>query len=261
MTKPQRSPKGRAGSSRVAVKASRSSQLLMFKLHLDLVIVYTPPMSDHGQGIRLTREIELPFPPYDGLHICGRQIDAVYGPEGFVLKEVKWDLDRKVFLGQTTLSSLDLPMEDIPADLRSWLDVGWRFGSYADHYESHEAEDAEEDVKEPDPIHNDNVFESAIVAPTLPPRKRSKQLNDVMRAMIRVMVEAGNNESVAYAMDKTKRYFTEHQLEKNQSKEAQQWRDAQREYVEMGWDKQGEWRERILRRHARLEKLASHHEP
>lgn len=234
----------------------------MFTLELDFIIVYVPPMDEHGRGIHLTRELQLPFAPFDGLQVTSRKLDIAPGPEGFVLKDVIWDADREVFLAHSTLISHDLPMEDIPADLNAWMELGWRLGSYADKYEVSD-EDEDEDVEsEPEsgvktdgafPI--DDEFEAALARSTLPPRKRSKQLNLVMRALVRTMVEQYNNLDVAYAMDKTKRHFSKQQLEKNDSAAAKQWHDAIREYLNMSWEQQIAWQKRVERTHPRLDKL------
>lgn len=231
----------------------------MFTLELDLIITYTPPMSETGGGIHLTRELQLPFAPHNGLQICGNQMDQAPGPDGFVLKDVTWDVDRQVFMAHTELYSHDLPMADIPADLKSWLDLGWRVGSYADHYEEpdygddDDTDEEREDSGDLFPV--DEEFEQMLEQPMLSPRQRPKELNRVMRAMVRAMVEVNNDASVAYAMDKTKRHFTDHQLKDNDSREARAWREAREEYLRMGWKKQLEWRERVMRTHPRLDKL------
>ena len=91
--------------------------------------------------------------------------------------------------------------------------------------------------------------------PTLPPRQRPKALNLVMRAMVRAMVEQHNDLSVAYAMDKTKRYFSEDQFKDNESKAARQWQDAVEAYLQMRWKQQLAWERGVMRRHPRLDKL------
>lgn len=230
----------------------------MFTLELDLIITYTPPMSDNGGGIHLTRELQLPFPPYTDLRICSGRMDQAPGPMGFILKDVVWDIDREVFMAHCEMNSLDLPMENIPADLKAWIDLGWRIGSYNDRYdnEDEEGEEQTETLDDDDaPFGTDPEFERQLERPMLPPRERSKRLNLVMRALVRTMVEVHNDESVAYAMDKTKRHFTEHQLEHNDSVHAKQWCNARNEYLEMGWKKQCDWQDRIMRTHPRLDKL------
>ena len=91
--------------------------------------------------------------------------------------------------------------------------------------------------------------------PTMAPRQRPRPLNLVMRAMVRTMVEGFNDLPTAYAMDKTKRHFTEAQLRDNNSKAANQWREAVAEYHCLDWRQQAEWRERVVRTHPRMEKI------
>lgn len=168
-----------------------------------------------------------------------------------------WDIDRGIFMGQIEMSSLDLPIEDIPLDIKSWLELGWRFGSYSERYEQPEEESEDEaEEEDADDAFTDPDFEQQLKQPMLSPRQRSKQLNLVMRAMVRTMAELYNDLHVAYAMDKTKRHFTKQQLEDNKSKEAKAWLDAQDEYNNMSWKKQFEWRERVMKTHPRLDKLA-----
>jgi len=130
----------------------------------------------------------------------------------------------------------------------------------ADRYE--ELHDDDEDEEEPNEVDEqeqwppiDHEFEQLLEHPTLSPRQRSKELNRVMRAMVRMMVEVQNDESTAYAMDRTKRCFTEHQLENTDSKHAKAWRDAQIEYTRMGWKQQLRWRDHVMRTHPRLDRL------
>lgn len=235
----------------------------MFTLELDLIVTYTPPMSDRDGGIRLTRELQLPFAPYNGLELCGKNMNqGPAQPEGFTLNDVVWDIDRQVFMAHAKWSSDGLPMEDIPADLRCWVDLGWRIGSYADRYNEPEPDDDEDDVDADDgqeesgnafPV--DREYERSLDQPMLSPRRRPKELNQVIRAMVRTMVEVHNDEAAAYAMDKTKRYFSDDQLKENDFKYAKAWRDARDEYNDMGWKKQWKWRERVMRTHPRLDKL------
>lgn len=230
----------------------------MFTLELDLVLAYIPPMIERRAGICLTREIQLPFAPYNGLQLYGKQLDQAPGPEGFVLKDVMWDVDREVFMGHFELISHDLPMEDIPLDIGAWLGLGWRFGSCGDRYEEDEEDGQDRDVEDDgDDSFIDQSFEDELKLPTRSPRERSKRFNLVMRAMVRVMAETHNNLEVAYAMDKTKRHFTEKQLKDNKTKHTEAWIEAQIEYNKMGWQQREAWRERVMKTHPRLDKLSS----
>jgi len=226
----------------------------MFKLKLDLIITYTPPMSERGGGIYLTREIYLPFVPFEGLHLCGRQIDYAPGPEGFVLKDIIWDVDREVFLAHTQLMNQDLPILEIPADIKSWIELGWRLGSYADKYEfTEDDDDVVLNVPKEDADQDD--WKTQLQLPTLSPRQRPKVFNLIMRALVRTMVEQYNDLPSAYAMDKTKRYFSEEQLKANSTKQARMWQNAVQEYVDMDWNQQLAWRNKVMRTHPRLDKL------
>ncbi len=173
---------------------------------------------------------------------------------------VLWDIDRKVFMAQTKWCSAGVPMEDIPVDRECWLDLGRRIGSYADRY--NETDDDEDDVEADDgqeesgnafPV--DKEYERSLEQPMPSLRHRSKELNRIIRAMVRTMAQVHNDEAVAYAIDKTKRYFADDQLQENDSKYAKAWRDARDEYNDMCWKKQWKWRERAMRTHPRLDKL------
>jgi hypothetical protein len=107
----------------------------MFKLHLDLEICYSPPMSDGHPGVVLTRSLELPFPAHEGLVLHGAKMDQVTDPPlGIYLREVMWDVDHQVFLARASIVEHDHPMDLIPQHLKSWVARGWRFGSWRDDY-------------------------------------------------------------------------------------------------------------------------------
>lgn len=59
-----------------------------FRLELDLVLHFVPPMDERGPGITLTRTLELPFAPYSGLVIYSRRLDSFPDPLGFHLNNV-----------------------------------------------------------------------------------------------------------------------------------------------------------------------------
>ncbi len=106
----------------------------MYTLHLDLKINFLPPMQEHGPGIVLTRAIKIPFPPHDGLILHSQAIDECSGPEGFMIKQVIWDIDREVFLARTELVDSGTPIGAIVYQIQNWLDRGWELGSYRDTY-------------------------------------------------------------------------------------------------------------------------------
>lgn len=170
-------------------------------IELDLHLVFDPPMDEHGRGIVVTRRIDLPFVPFDGLQIYSRTWEECPEPLGFKLKDVVWDADRKVFLATTHNILSGFPFATIPDEVRSWLDNGWRLGSWMEHYQQEEEPAAEQPafvgwLRDVD----DEVVEHLH---NRPPKKRPKVFNQFMQAMVRHMVEVGNNRPVAYAMDKT----------------------------------------------------------
>lgn len=79
----------------------------------------------------------------------------------------------------------------------------------------------------------------------------------VYGALIRVMAELHNNSAVAYAMDKTKMYFSEEDLKESHSKAAQRWRDKEYEFGRMPMKKQIAWRERVKRKYPSLAKIVA----
>lgn len=52
----------------------------VFKLELDLHLFCEPLMDEEGDGIVVSKTLELPFPPYEGLALIGKQIDESPGP-------------------------------------------------------------------------------------------------------------------------------------------------------------------------------------
>ena len=107
----------------------------MFVLELDVSLYFVPPMEERARGIVVTRTLELPFPPTDGLFITGIAMNGQPLARGFKLEDVTWDLDRQKFFATTSLTSQDFPIADIPVLIRDWIDRGWQLGSYEDTYE------------------------------------------------------------------------------------------------------------------------------
>jgi hypothetical protein len=183
----------------------------MYKVELDF-LSFDPPMDEHDPSIRLTRTIELPFPAYEGLVIHSRMIDVICDePLGFVLKNVMWDMDRSVFLATTSMDSGDTPFDEIPDEIRSWIDRGWRLGSHLDVYPK-DMDEPEEAESPGTSVEDDNP--EAEVTPSQPARRRPARYNKIFRALIRTMAELHNNWSVAYAMYITQQFFTEEERKK-----------------------------------------------
>jgi len=228
-----------------------------FKLELDLSLYFAPPMDEHGSGIVVTRGIELPFVPSPGLMVWSKSMDDCPEPAGFKLEDLTWDIDRQVFLAKTTLIHQDLPMVLIPEVLRSFIDRGWRLGSYLEKYEG-EDELTTEDEADPcksEETDGEDEWEAMEQWPGMRPQARPPEYNKIFRAMIRTMVELYNNLPTAYAMDKTKRFFSEAEIKDSDLPIVQKWRDAQYEFKCMTWEKKRDWLERVVKKHPDLEKI------
>ena len=91
---------------------------LTFSVDVDLVLRFVPPMDNHSDGIRLTRTIELPFPPAEDISIFSKEWEGEDFPLGYVLKNVTWEIDRDRFLADTLLSVTGTPIAMIPFEIR-----------------------------------------------------------------------------------------------------------------------------------------------
>lgn len=227
----------------------------MYTLELDLNLLFVPPMKDYGPGIILTRTIPIPIQPTSGLVLCGRVLEE-FGPTemGFKLEDVKWDLDREVFLATTSLTNMDLPIAFIPDTIRAFTNNGWRVGSYTDAYPEEFGPD-ERDAGDEMPA--DAAEGSAVdherqeVLHELPQNKRPKDFNRLFKALIREMALAWNNISTAYAMDKLRRFVdvSEEQRRLPAAKQTplqRQWITTLDEFSRLDADQQWTWREKVL---------------
>ena len=95
----------------------------MFTLELDYVLRIVPPMTEHSGGIVFTRTFELPFPPFEKLHLFARDLEDCPYPPGLRIDDVCWDLDRGCFLATTELI-VHGPVAEIPWALASLRDRG-----------------------------------------------------------------------------------------------------------------------------------------
>jgi hypothetical protein len=107
----------------------------LFTLEIDAILFFNPPMSEKAAGIAITNTLQIPFAPFDGLSIVSRIFGEPPMPEGAQLKEVTWDAEREVFMAYTEHVFCDFPILSIPQEIGFWLDLGWKFGSYADKYD------------------------------------------------------------------------------------------------------------------------------
>jgi len=228
----------------------------VFKLELDMSLYYVPPMDEHGAGIVITRTLELPFAPSTGMFLCGTPFSDQPDSMGFKLENVTWDIDRQMFLASTCLFDHGLPIAFIPDVIREWTNRGWRLGSYEDAYEQPEESEPEE-VEDQGSEEVDDEWEEMEHWPSKRPSLRPPEFNKLLRAIVRAMVESRNNLAVAYAIDKTKRFFDESQLKEGDSPAIKKWIAAQREFGTMPWDDQIAWRDRVMKRHPRMDRIVA----
>lgn len=231
----------------------------MFQLDLDLEVFFVPPMDERGRGIRLTRTIELPFCPYEGMRLCGKSLAGHEDSVGFGLQNVLWDVDRHRFYGETASIIHDLPLSFIPDDLRVLIDVGWRFGSFEDALPPQEdGADSEYDSDSGESVEDD--FEAEVEKlPSLAPRKRPPEFNRLFRAIIRAMAESSNNDSLAYAMEVTGRFFSDGVCKETRTPAVTRFRDAISAFYKMSFDEQVAWRERVTKKYPRLDRIVAEH--
>ncbi len=228
----------------------------MFKLDIDMALYFVEPMSEHGQGIRVTRRFELPFVPYPGLLLNALSLNGGDIAMGYKIEEITWDVDREVFFGRTSTINHCVPIAFIPLDIRSWLDRGWRFGSYEDTYGKHDGRSKRAKRKrlkcEWDWSEDDEVVDQWSQKSS---RSRPASFNTLLRAVVREMARLHNNLPVAYAIAKTKRFFTESQLKDNNDRLPKKFRDARAEFSLMSFDQQYDWAQSDIRRYPRLEQF------
>ncbi|HPF41471.1 MAG TPA: hypothetical protein PK093_22775 [Phycisphaerae bacterium] len=214
----------------------------MYKVNLDLHLKYVPPMSEYGPGIVVTRVLELPFPVSNGIRIHSRLIDECPDPMGFTLEDVVWDMDREVFLASTSIE-YDFPITWIPGELRRWLSRGWKLGSYRDEY--------------PDPLDDDESAEDSTTTeifdedfdddlPSLPPNRRPREFNLLIKALVRYMVDSLADDETTYAMDKSGRCFTEQEIKDRWNDKATcRWRELKMEYNKLSVEERTAWYRRV----------------
>ncbi len=227
-----------------------------FKIDQELSLCFVPPMEEHGRGISLIQGFQLPFPPTEGLVLTGAAFNQFPSPEGFPLKDVTWDIDREIFLANISLISHGVPFTFIPDEIRSWIDQGWRFGSLEESYKVPESEDelpAEESMADG----TDDEWDAEERLASMNPRSRPRHVTKVMRAMVREMAELYNNWPVAYAIDRTKRFFSEPELKVRDSKAKEKFEQAVREFKAMQDDDRYRWQKKVLRNHPPLDRIVT----
>lgn len=223
----------------------------MYTLLLDFEIRFLPPMYEHGPGVLLTRELQLPFPPWKGLRIFSKVIDDCPEPEGMQLDDVVWEMDRRVFLATTELIDSGSPIPDIPRLLKSWLCRGWKFGSFRDPYRQDEDDDAPSPRTSFKPIRGS---------------KRLARIGPAHKAMIRFMVESRNDPAAAYAMDLTGLHYDQKEIQSARTcgtmdERMKAYSNAFDSYIQMRDSRRQNWEESVTKRYPDLLEMARNAEP
>ncbi|MBL1217956.1 MAG: hypothetical protein D8M59_10730 [Planctomycetes bacterium] len=227
-----------------------------YTLQVEISLYFIPPMTEAGRGIGLLQHFRLPFVPVHGMILTGGAFNTSPSPEGYMLRDVTWDVDREMFLATSSLHMYGEPLGLVPEEIAEWYARGWRLGHNVDWYE--EATPEPDEVIEDEGCTEDDIVRDDIeVMHTWERRRRPRDYNLGFRALIRTMAESYNNLSVAYAMKETGRCLSEdHSLKAAPEKAQRQWNEAIEAYLSMTWDEQDKWRCRICRTYPRLDTLA-----
>ncbi len=228
----------------------------MFNLELDMVLYFVGPMAENADGIRVTRQFELPFAPTPDVFLSGFALNGDDIAMGYKIEDIHWDIDRAIFFAHTCLFSHDIPLAFIPLEVQSWLDRGWRLGSYEELFGRVDGRSRRR-KREPIPYDWDWSLDDDEVNewPRLSPQKRPPAFNMLLKAIVRELARADNNLATAYAIAKSRRYFTEFELESDNGKSAGMFRDALAKFQQLDFDQQYDWKQRVVRRYPRLEQF------
>jgi hypothetical protein len=228
----------------------------MFTVEVDLVLRYVPPMSDQGPGIRLTRTIDLPFPPVENISVFSKDWEGTDDPLGYILKQVTWDMDRKRFLAETAISVTGTPIAMIPFEIHELVGHGWRVGSYQDGYRTDRKRGRKRSKLPRISVHEWDWDEAE--AWDSDPKGRPKEFKLLLQGIVSTMAELHNNCSIAYAMLKTGRFVevTDRGTPTELSSQERRFRDATREFESFASDRQWDWAERVKRRYPQLADIA-----
>ena len=200
----------------------------MYTIQVDLDVSFDPPMDTQSPGIELTRRIQLPFPPYDGLGICGKRISQGPGDQSLFLHEVVWDADRGLFTAESQSSNSGLiDLEVIRLDITGWVKRGWVWGSSM--------------LKHREEQWGCREFRVEGKAGEI------DQVDDpVLAALIRTMAANSNNWGRAFAMHRTGVLGTNKDLGHPNSTLAKRWKAAQEEWEAMDREQQHDWAKRVV---------------
>ncbi|QEG40783.1 hypothetical protein [Roseimaritima ulvae] len=205
---------------------------LEYKLELDLHLFFTPLMQDWGDGIVMTRTLQLPFPPDNKVAIGGRSMEGDGQPLGYRLRDTVWDVDRARFIATTISEHGGGPLAYIPDDIDRYFSEGWSIGSWQKHYDKSWKSPIGDrfDRKKFDfeLLDEDDLYELE----TMPASKRPEPFHTLMSALVRLLFILYNNEALAYAMYKTKTYF------QDDEKQLPKFKDAMHRYEQMTSEEQ-----------------------
>ena len=197
--------------------AEKDSAQYRFRVELDLHLYFTPLMRQVGDGIVLTRTLDLPFPPNGKIMIGGKSIEGDCTPPlGYHLADIVWDVDRQVFLTNTVMCLDGTPLAFVPMEIEMQVDNGWKIGSWRKFYDRTWKSPIDTNLQASKFDLEWDDEEELYLLETTPSTKMPEQFNQLFSAIVRMLFMLQNNESVGYAMYKSKMYF---QDEKNRSPE------------------------------------------
>ncbi len=228
----------------------------MFSVEIDLVLRYVPPMVDRGQGIRLTRTVELPFPPNDHIALFSATWEGwetFDKPLGYPLKVITWELDRNCFLADTHMSVTGLPIALIPREIKDLLQQGWRYGSYNDAYGPKRR--GRKRVGRLPAIRGRHwEDDEAAQWETKRDASRPKAFTTILKAVIATMAQLDNNCRVAYAMSKTSTFedLPDDPLHRELNAGEKRFLVATQQYDALTSDQRWHWSQGVQRRYPRL---------
>lgn len=225
----------------------------MYSVHLDFVLRYVPPMADDDHGIRLTRTFELPFVPTEKMLVFSKEWEGQDEPMGYPLKEVTWDIDRACFLAETELSCSGVPIAMIPLDIRRFVDFGWRFGSFKDHYVTDRRRTKKRKKLALLQI-SDWDDDEVQIWETAAKKSRPQEFTIVLHALVSTMAELRNNCRVAFAMLKTGGYvdLPDRAARDSLTDFQRRFAAAVHAFDSMTFEKQYAWAESVQRRYPGL---------
>ncbi len=228
----------------------------MYSLELDLELYFVPPMEDFGNGVALTRTLDLPFVPHSGLIVFGRELDDCPVPGGIPLKDVTWDVDRRVFLAKSTVALQDWPIVAIPDEIGQWVYRGWRLGSYLEQYEEDEDRldvgGPELDIDLTAYCMDEDDWPELTKLQATCHRSRPREFNILFQLVIRLMAERYNNLPTAYAMYKTQRFIAQRESGVPDDPAARQFRAAKQDFKAMAAEQQAAWIRKVKRKYPSL---------